>query len=73
MKQITDESVRVRGGLAEGEKPATIRAQLLRGAKMADVDIAVKKSPQGFYFGLMTPQRKSKRGRKPKHAASTSA
>ena len=73
MKQITDESVVYEAVLQKGEKPATIRAQLLRAAKLADVDIAVKKSPQGFYFGLMTPQRKSKRGRKPKHAASTSA
>ena len=35
----------------------------MRAAKLAGVDIAVKKSPGGFYFGLMTPKRKSKRGR----------
>jgi hypothetical protein len=40
-----------------------VRAQLLRASKLAGVEIAVKKSPHGFYFGLMTPARKSKRGR----------
>ena len=66
MKKITDESIVYEAVLEKGEKPATIRAQLLRAGKLAGVDIAVKKSPRGFYFGLMTPKRKSKRGRKPK-------
>jgi hypothetical protein len=40
----------------------------MRAAKLAGVDVAVKKSPDGFYFGLMTPKRKSKRGRPRKDA-----
>ena len=40
----------------------------MRAAKLAGVEIAVKKSPDGFYFGLMTPKRKSKRGRPRKDA-----
>lgn len=72
MGKITDETVVFEAVLQKGEKPATVRAQLLRAAKLASVDIAVKKSPSGFYFGLMTPRRKSKRGRKPKQAAAGS-
>jgi hypothetical protein len=63
MKKITDESVVYEAVLDKGEKPATVRAQLMRAAKLAGVDVAVKKSPGGFYFGLMTPKRKSRRGR----------
>jgi len=63
MKQISDDSVVFEAVLQKDEKPATVRAQLMRAAKLADVDIAVKKSPDGFYFGLMTPQRASRRGR----------
>lgn len=70
MSRITDESVVFEAVLEKGEKPATVRAQLLRAAKLAGVEVAVKKSPNGFYFGLMTPKRKSKRGRKPKAAPS---
>ena len=64
IKTITDESVVYEVTLGPDEKPATIRQQLLRAAKLAGVEIAVKRSPSGFYFGLMTPERRSKRGRK---------
>ena len=64
MRTITDESVVYEAALGPGEKTATLRQQLLRAAKLADVEIAVKKSPSGFYFGLMTPERRSHRGRK---------
>ena len=33
-------------------------------AKSAGVEIAVRKAPKGFYVGLMTPERRSNRGRK---------
>ncbi len=69
MKTITDESVVYEAVIGTDEKPATVRQQLLRAAKLAEVDIAVKKSEKGFYFGLMTPDRKSNRGRKPKAAS----
>lgn len=63
MKKITDATVVYEAILQKDEKPATVRAQLLRAAKLAGVVIAVKKSPSGFYFGLMTPERRSRRGR----------
>src|SRR5688572_29787259 len=64
IKTITDESVVYEVTLGPDEKPATVRQQLLRAAKLAEVEIAVKKSPSGLYFGLMTPERRSNRGRK---------
>lgn len=70
MKQITDDTVVFEALLQEGEKPATVRAQLVRAAKLARVEIAVKRSAEGFYFGLMTPKRASRRGR-PRKAAPT--
>jgi hypothetical protein len=70
MKQITDETVVFEAVLQEGDKPATTRAQLVRAAKLAGVDIAIKKSASGFYFGLRTPKRASRRGR-PRKADAT--
>ena len=63
IKKITDETIVYEAVLEPGEKPATVRAQIIRAAKLAGVDVAVKKSPNGFYIGLMTPKRKSRRGR----------
>lgn len=65
MKTLTDASVVYEATLEEGEKPATVRQQLKAAAKRAGVEIAVKKSPSGFYFGLLTPERRTNRGRKP--------
>jgi hypothetical protein len=70
MKQISDESVVFEAVIQDGEKPATVRAQLMRAAKLAGVELAVKRSPEGFYFGLLTPKRASRRGR-PRKAAPT--
>ena len=72
MKTITDPTVVYEAVLTGREKPATVRQQLLRAAKLAGVEIAVKKSEKGFYFGLMTPERKSNRGRKPKTTSADS-
>ena len=64
LKTITDASVVYEVTLEGDEKPLTVRQQLLRGAKLAGVEIAVRKSPNGFYVGAMTPERRSNRGRK---------
>jgi hypothetical protein len=71
MKQITDETIVFEAVLQEGDKPATVRAQLVRAAKLADVEVAIKKSAAGFYFGLRTPSRATRRGRPRKAAASS--
>jgi hypothetical protein len=64
MKTIVDETVVYEVVLDPGEKPLTVRQQIIRAAKAAGVEIAVRKSPKGFYVGLMTPERRSNRGRK---------
>jgi hypothetical protein len=73
IKSISDDSVVFEARMSADEKPATVRQQLLRAAKLAGVEIAVKRSPDGFYFGLMTPERRSNRGRKPGTGAAKSA
>ena len=54
--------------LTGDEKPATVRQQIGRAAKTAGVEIVVKRSPHGFYIGLMTPERRARSGRRPPSA-----
>jgi hypothetical protein len=55
--------------LGKGEKPITVRQRLLRAAGDANKEVAVRRSPNGFLVGLMTPERRSNRGRKKTSAA----
>lgn len=50
--------------LDPNEKPITIRQRLLRVAADENVDIAVRKHRDGFLVGLLTPERRTNRGRK---------
>jgi hypothetical protein len=50
--------------LTKSEKGVTVRQRLLRAAQDAEKEIAVRRSPNGFLVGLMTPGRRSNRGRK---------
>ena len=52
--------------LTGAEKPVTVRQQIIRAAKAAEVEIAVKRSPHGFYIGMLTPERTRGRGRRSK-------
>ncbi len=65
IKTITDESVVYEVTLEGDEKPLTVRQQLLRASKSAGVEIVIRKSEKGFYIAKLTPERKSRRGRKP--------
>jgi hypothetical protein len=49
--------------LEDGEKPLTIRQRLLRVASAMGTEIAVRKHGDGFVIGLLTPERRSNRGR----------
>lgn len=70
IKTITDDQVVYEVTLEDGEKAATVRQKLLRASKLADVEVAIRKAPRGGWFvGLMTPARRSTRGRKPKAIA----
>ena len=46
------------------EKPITIRQRLLRMASGMGTEIAVRKHGDGFVIGLLTPERRSTRGRR---------
>ena len=66
LSRIKDEALVYEGSLQEGEKASTVRSRLLRAAKIAGVEVAVRRSPMGWYVGLMTPERRSRAGRKAK-------
>ncbi len=55
-----------RVALEGGEKPATIRQRLLKVAKDEGKDVAVQIHGDHLLVGLMTPERKPRRGRRPK-------
>ena len=50
--------------LGKSDKPITVRQRLLRAAADAKKEVAVRRSPNGFVVGLMTPERRSNRGRR---------
>jgi hypothetical protein len=50
--------------LDPNEKPITVRQRLLRVAADAKVEIAVRKHGDGFLVGLLTPERRTNRGRR---------
>jgi len=54
--------------LEAGEKAATIRQRLLRAAADRNLEIAIRIRDDSVFVGLMTPERRSRRGRKPKAA-----
>ncbi|MGO9207074.1 MAG: hypothetical protein ACLQBX_13010 [Candidatus Limnocylindrales bacterium] len=67
--RLTDESI-VLAIDPEAEKPATLRARILRVARDRKMDVAIQVKQDGegqrLLVGLMTPERRSRRGRKPK-------
>jgi hypothetical protein len=50
------------------EKALTVRQRLLKVATESGKEIVFRKYGNGFAVGLMTPERRSRRGRKPKNA-----
>ena len=64
IQQLTDRDQVFEVQLASEEKPLTIRQRILRAASDAKVEVAVRKHGDGFLVGLMTPERRSRRGRK---------
>ena len=51
------------------EKPITIRQRLMKVAAAENIDIAVRRRENGFLVGLMTPDRKERRGRRAKNTS----
>jgi hypothetical protein len=68
--RLADESVVLAIDPEEGEKPATLRQRILRVAKDKGVEVAIQVKQDGdgqrLLVGLMTPERRSRRGRRPK-------
>ncbi len=55
--------------LDAGEKPATIRQRLMKIAAKEGKEIAVQVHGDHLLVGLMTPERRPRRGRRPKSAS----
>jgi len=55
--------------LDASEKALTVRQRLLKVANELGKEVVVRKYRDGFDVGLMTPERRSRRGRKPKSAS----
>jgi hypothetical protein len=64
MTQLRDEATVFEVRLGREDKAVTVRQRLLRAAQDAGKEVAVRKSERGFVVGLMTPERRSNRGRK---------
>lgn len=58
MCTIVDETVVYDVALEAGERAETVRRQLLRAARIAGVEIAIRRSPNGYFVGLMTDARR---------------
>jgi len=63
IESLRDESAAFAVSLEEGDKAATIRNRLLAAGRVAGREIAVRRYGEGFAVGLMTPARRSRRGR----------
>ncbi len=61
---LNDEETAFEVRLTKDEKPVTVRQRILKAAQDSGKEVAVRKSPNGFVVGLMTPERRSNRGRK---------
>ena len=64
MAQLTGPNQVFEVRLDPNEKAITIRGRLLRVAADENVEIAVRKHGEGFLVGLLTPERRTNRGRK---------
>jgi hypothetical protein len=64
--KLTDSSQVYEVVLEPGEKPLTVRQRLKKVAADAGREIVVRSHGNGFVVGLMTPERRSRRGRKPR-------
>ena len=63
VRDLTDERQVFEVELEDGEKPLTVRQRLLRAAVETGKEIAVRRYGKGFAVGLMTPERRDRRGR----------
>ena len=65
LQRITDRDAVFEIRVENDEKPLTIRQRLMKVAAEQGKEIVVRKSERGWLVGLATPDRRSKRGRRP--------
>jgi hypothetical protein len=65
LRKLTDRDTVFEVRLEAGEKAFTIRQRLMKAAETTGKEIVVRKSEKGWLVGLSTPDRKSRRGRRP--------
>ena len=61
--KLTDDSKAFQVELEPMERFLTVKQRLLRAAKDAGVEVAIRKHGNGLAVGLLTPERRSRRGR----------
>jgi hypothetical protein len=66
VNRLTDETKVFRLKLGPEEKALTIRRRLQKVAEEAGKEIAIRQVDDAFYVALMTPDRRPRRGRRPK-------
>jgi hypothetical protein len=69
VNRLTDETKVFRIKLGLDEKALTVRRRLGKVADDAGKEIAIRQVDDVLYVGLMTPERRPRRGRKPKPRA----
>ncbi|MDQ3938475.1 MAG: hypothetical protein M3253_07315 [Chloroflexota bacterium] len=65
LTRITDRDSVFEVRLDDSEKALTVRQRLMRAAEEAGKEVVVRKSERGWLVGLATPDRRSRRGRRP--------
>jgi hypothetical protein len=69
VNRLTDETKVFRIKLGPDEKALTVRRHLAKVADDAGKEVAIRQVDDVLYVGLMTPERRPRRGRKPKPRA----
>lgn len=63
MARLTDDDKIFQVSLEPADKPLTVRKRLQRVAAESGKELAIRAHADGFAVGLMTPERRSRRGR----------
>jgi hypothetical protein len=66
LRKITDPKAVFEVRLGSDDKAPTMRQRILRAAEEAKKEVVVRKSESGWLVGMLTPERRSKRGRRKK-------
>jgi hypothetical protein len=65
LSRLADKDTVFEVRLGKADKPLTVRQRLMKAAAEQGKDVVVRKSEKGWYVALATPERRSRRGRRP--------